>query len=302
MVEFNFREILATKPGYKKKGTRWLADKFNVSEDLVRETKSSFLSKDTTISNKDKILLFDIETSILKGYFFNIWNTNIQGDAIEKDWFVLSWAAKWLDGNEVFGTCVTSNEASNKDDFRVVSELWKLFDEANIIIGHNSKKFDHKKVNARFLIHGLFPPSPYKIIDTLKEAKKNFAFTKNSLDYLNKSLDLTRKLDNDGLELWIKATEGDATALRQMFTYNKQDVIALEDLYLTLRPWISGHPNVNKDYSTYKCPNCGSISLTPIGIKKDTASKYTIYRCECGAISKSNTAIKEDKSFKLNSI
>ena len=43
-----------------------------------------------------KILILDIETAPIRAKVWGIWNQNISIDQIESDWFILTWAAKWL--------------------------------------------------------------------------------------------------------------------------------------------------------------------------------------------------------------
>jgi RNase P subunit RPR2 len=159
---------------------------------------------------------------------------------------------------------------------------------------HNSR-FDVRKTNARFLLHSFAPPKPYKIIDTLLEARKNFAFVSNKLDHLNSMLDLTRKIKTE-YGLWRRCLGMDGAdankALKEMEKYNRQDIVVLEDLYLALRPWIKGHPNLGlyMDIDETMCPNCGSAITSNMkdGSYYTPSGKYTAFRCAtCGAIGRS---------------
>jgi len=53
------------------------------------------------MSNKPKILVFDIETAPILAYTWGIWDQNIALNQIKQDWFVISWSAKWLDDKKV---------------------------------------------------------------------------------------------------------------------------------------------------------------------------------------------------------
>jgi hypothetical protein len=81
-------------------------------------------------------------------------------------------------------------------------------DEADIIRAHNSR-FDVGKIQARCLIHGLPPPSPYQQYDTLKVARRAFGFNDNRLASLAKLLKLPAKLDSGGAETWMNILRGD---------------------------------------------------------------------------------------------
>lgn len=237
-----------------------------------------------------KILVFDIETAPMKAYVWKVWKENISIDQTISDWFVICWSAKWLYSADVLSGCLTPEEALREDDSRIVKDLWQLFDEADMVVAHNGRKFDVPKMNSRFIIHSLNPPKPYYIIDTLQVAQKQFGFASNKSDALAVYFGYDRKLDTN-FTLWSKCLEGDKESLDYMLEYNKQDVVLLEEVYLRLRPWIKNHPNVgnylNVDYNV--CSACGSedMSLMEDKYYYTSVNKYHLYRCNCcGAISR----------------
>lgn len=285
----NIKQVFKNNPGYLKKGNDWLATQFNVSIETIKEARKSLDRPNTDL----KILLFDIETTPLKVYAWGLYDQTISTKAIIDDWYMLTWAAKWYGEDKVYTGKLTPTESLNKDDKRITEDIWYLLDEADVIMGHNSNKFDIKKLNARFLMHGFNSPSPYHKIDTLQIARQNFAITSNKLDYLNEVLGITRKIENEGLQLWIDCMNGKQEALNTMETYNIGDVIALEELYERLRPWIKGHPNVTEKKDC--CASCGSEDVTLITTFGKT-SKYNIYRCNsCNSLNKDTKALKVDK-------
>lgn len=251
-----------------------------------------------------KILIFDIETAPMKTYVWKMWKENISIDQLINDWFVICWSAKWLYSNEVMGDCITSKEILQENDERIVKTLWKLFDDADIVIAHNALQFDVPKMNARFVKYGLNPPSPYKVIDTLQVAKQQFRFSSNKLDALAVYFGYPRKLDTD-FELWKLCLEGKQSALDYMFKYNKYDVQLLEEVYLKLLPWIKNHPNINNYIMSDMpiCSNCGhdEVILMPNKYYYTQINKYPIYRCKkCGAISRGRKSIN-NKATKVTS-
>lgn len=253
-----------------------------------------------------KILIFDIETSPLRAYSWGLWQQNIYLDQILTDWFVISWAAKWLGEDNVMSEVLTSEEIIEEDDSRIVSLLWSLFDEASIVIAHNAAKFDVPKMSARFLVHGLMPPSSYKQIDTLQAARSNFNFTSNKLEALARLFNFRGK-DNTSFTLWAECMKGNPAALKEMQEYNEQDVSLLEKVYIKLRPYIKGHPNVTlyEDSSDIKCPHCGSDNINIVEGKYfyTQSCRYNLYRCgDCTALSRSKSAAKFDNAKKVSSI
>ena len=249
-----------------------------------------------------KVLLFDIETSPILSYAWGLWNQNIYPEQILNDWFIISWSAKWLYSDKVESDILTSEEILEKDDFRIVSSLWKIVNESNVIIAHNAKGFDIPRSNTRFLIHKLLPPNLSKVIDTLEVAKKNFGFSSNKLEYICGMLNLEQKRKTD-FSLWKKCLEGDEKSLADMRKYNEQDVNILEDMYMVIRPWIRPHPNFGLwgEGNGMVCPNCGSDKLKEEGFYYTQVSKFISYRCECGALSraKQNQLGKEERKVLL---
>lgn len=246
--------------------------------------------------HKAKVLVFDIETSPIKAYTWGVWQQNIQAKAIIDDWFVISWSAKWLFDNEVLSDVVTPDEATTGDDKRVVESLFKLLDEADIVIAHNGKRFDVRKINARFYMHDMKLPSPYKVIDTLQQIKGAMALNFNRLDYIGEVKGFGGKLEHSGLQLWIDCLKGDEKALNDMDEYCKRDVLLLEEVYLDLRPYMRNHPNLALycDTDISVCPTCSSSDLKWEGTYKTTANEYEQFQCNgCGSWGASKT--KKDK-------
>ena len=248
-----------------------------------------------------KILLFDIETAPMLSNVWSLWTEIKSMKMVEKDWYVLTWSAKWL--GESSRKNITKalpdypNYKKNKeDDGALLKDMWQLLDEADVVIGHNAQKFDVKKLNARFLINGMFPPSPYRMIDTLKAAKAHFAFSSNKLDSLGEILGLGRKVDTGGFELWRGCMNGNKKSWKKMCTYNKQDVELLEKVYLKLRPFIKNHPNISLDGNNddKQCPACGSSKMNKRGYAYTNTSKYQRLQCaSCGKWCRERSNLKD---------
>ena len=260
---------------------------FNISlEEEVRNTK-----------DLPKILLYDIETAPMEVFVWGLYKQYIHHNNIIKNWFVLSWSAKWLYDDKILSAVVTPKEAKERSDKRIIKEIWQLLDKADICVGHNIDRFDDRKLRARFIDNNLKPPTPYKTVDTLKVARRNFAFVSYKQDYLTKHFDLNEKINTGelgGFELWKRCVAGDKEALDHMIKYNKQDVRGLEDVYLKLRPYIKNHPNLGVMMDEDVCPCCGSdhIEEEYDSFYYTTANKFQVYRCmACG-----NPSIRHKKN------
>lgn len=235
-----------------------------------------------------KVLILDIETAPIRAFVWGIWQQNVAINQIESDWFCLTWAAKWLFEKKVYSGKLTSEEAIKQDDRRIIRGVWELLNEADIVIAHNGQKFDIPKLNSRFIINKLQPPLPYTLIDTLTHIRRQFGFSSNKLDYVNKLLNLERKTDTGGFELWERCYKGEQKAINEMERYNINDVKILEETYLQIRAWIKPHPNMNLhilDEHESHCPTCGSKELTIQGKEyHTTANVFDVFRCgNCGS-------------------
>lgn len=259
---------------------------------------------DQTARRLPKILLFDIETSPLKAFVFqkSVWKANVGSDQVISEWFMLAWSAKWLFNDEIISERLTGKEAVAENDYRLVKALWRLLDDADIVIAHNGDSFDIPNMNTRFIVYGLPPPSPYQTVDTKLVAQKQFGFTHNSLDGLAKIFGFEPKKPTD-FELWCKCVEGDEDALEYMRIYNVDDVRLLEEIYLKLRPWIKGHPNLGLfvESELPVCPNCGSSNVEMVDGKYyyTAVSKFPLFLCGCGTYGRVRKSIV-DKEVKEN--
>jgi hypothetical protein len=234
-----------------------------------------------------KLLFLDIETSPLLIYAWRTYETN--AIAVANDWHLLSFAAKWHHEKTTHVYALPDFPAFKKDpesDKALCKPLWDLINEADAICAHNGERFDLPKINARLFIHGMPPPSPVKVIDTLKIARRNFGFTSNKLDDLCKLLGIGKKMKTGGFQLWLDCLKGDEKAWQTMRSYNKHDVVILEELYEKLKGWDNGHPNVNLSApKDHQCPSCGSTNVQRRGyemLKSFKAQRYQCRNAGCG--------------------
>ncbi len=174
-------------------------------------------------------------------------------------------------------------QKDKENDRELTKSLHALLESADVVIMHNGDKFDQRKANARFIAHGLRPPVPYKTVDTLKIARKHFAFDSNKLDNLGRYLGCGRKLPHTGKHHWFGAMSGDLRSWRTMKRYNAQDVELLERVYLKLRPWATTHINLNLYTRRSACPVCQSAKLRTNGCRYLKSGRRQQFRCiSCG--------------------
>jgi len=237
------------------------------------------------MNKEPKILLFDIENAPNTAYIWGLWQEVISQDMLDQNWYILCWAAKWLGSKEIMSSALVdfpkNYKRDKEDDKLILQKLWNLLDEADIVIAHNGKNFDVRKSNARFIMNNMPPPSPYKVVDTLLEARKHFFFTSNKLNDLGKYLGVGQKVETGGFKLWKECMDGDLKSWKKMVTYCKNDIVLLEKIYLKLRPYMSTHPNINiyTDNTNPQCPKCGSNKIKKEGFAYTDVSKYQRYSC-----------------------
>lgn len=264
--------------------------------------------------SKPKVLLLDIETKPMLAYVWDLWEQNVGLNMLKEDWSVMAWAAKWL-GDPANKIMYQDNRKARNldDDSKLLRGIWRLLDEADVIVTQNGKRFDEKKLNARFILNGMQPPSSYRHVDTKQIASQKFGFTSNRLEYLSEKLCTKYKKSKhkkySGFELWSECIKGNQDAWREMERYNKYDVLSLEELYLRLAPWASGKNDVmfqgySDNIETLVC-NCGSKHFHSKGYAYTATGKFLRLVCtKCGKSHKTakNLLTQEERAKLLRSV
>lgn len=222
-----------------------------------------------------KVLLFDIETAPNLAYVWGKYEQDVI--AFKSEWYILSVAYKWLGEKEV--NCLTI-QGKKGNDKTLVQKLRDLFDQADVIIAHNGDAFDIKKARARFIFHGLKPPSQFATVDTLKVAKKYFNFNSNRLNDLGIYLKVGEKVKHTGFDLWLGCIQDKNSSWKLLKKYNKQDVVLLEKVYNKLLPWMERHPHMSLLQDKNGCPKCGSDEVVKDGIRANSMSLQQQWKCK----------------------
>jgi hypothetical protein len=285
---------------------------------VPKSTVSDFLRKvknePTEDSNRGaKILFLDVENQGTVAMTHSRFKAFISPKSVISEPYLLSYAGNWAHESEDDVFCSglqdmpTWADGDYRNDILLVEELWELLDQCDILICHNTG-FDEGVINSRFAYYGMSPPSPYKVVCTLKSLKKYFKLPANSLDAATRYFNLERKLDNSGIDLWLRCYYGDVEAFETMCEYNRGDIPTLRQLYYKILPFIKNHPNLAL-YSNEKglCGQCGKGKMELVEGKKayTNVSKFSTYRCDnCGAVKRSrkNERSKDEMSNTLMNI
>lgn len=223
-----------------------------------------------------RILFIDIETRQLTLEGFALFNQNFSLEQIAEDWSILSVSYKWSGEDEVY-----YHDVSEMTEDDLLTIVYNLFDEAHFICGHNAKRFDYKKLRARWIARGFKPNSPVRILDTCIIAKEEFSFTSAKLQYLTnllcKSFKKSGHAKFPGFTLWREFIRGNPEAIDEMRSYNMLDVTSLEELYLILAPWSNKLPNfeVYDDTGMDDWEETGKFIYTNLGKYAEYKHKVT---------------------------
>src|SRR5690242_16096000 len=114
--------------------------------------------------NKNNCLVLDIETSPILAYIWELGEQDVNLSQIHTDWHIMAWSAKWLGEPESKVIYHDLRNSETGDDKPILKPLWDLLNQADIVVTQNGEHFDSRKINARFMLHGMPPPKPYRHI------------------------------------------------------------------------------------------------------------------------------------------
>lgn len=235
---------------------------FEQDVETLRRVISKILDKNDAKNQNNPIkrLFFDIETSYYLVPTFNFWKVNINPDNIIREKKIICICYKWQYEDTVHRLVWDSKQ----DDTKLIKDFIQVIKHADEIVAHNGDKFDMKELRTRALLTNNLMFPVYRTLDTLKKSRQYFRFASNKLDYIGKVLNVGRKLDHEGMQMWIDICEKkDQEALEKMVKYCEQDTILLEDVYHTISPYIYHNTNfaVLKGGKKWHCPECASKNV-----------------------------------------
>lgn len=228
-----------------------------------------------------KILQFDIESAPALAWVYGLYDQNIPIHSVVQNPRMIAFTAKWYGKKKIYA--FSEYHQSRQE---MLEQMHEMLEEADVVVGWNSKRFDVKWVNSEFMVEGMKPPSPYKHLDLFTETRRVARFLSYKLDYVSKRLLDDQKIDYNMLRMWEKVSDPLTTEAERkrewnaMIRYARKDTALLEPLFEKLLPWIKmPHPvSSNPD----ACHNCGG-RLRTNGQAKTLYSVYERLRCvECG--------------------
>lgn len=196
-------------------------------------TVDNFVRKHGLIRPARRLLVIDIETMANLAWVWGVYDQTIHPVQIVQHKRTISFAAKWVGEPKV----IFRSEHEHGRSY-MIRHAWDLLDEADAVIGYNSKRFDTKHLNTEFKLEGLGPPSHYQHIDLLTVGRREFAFSSNKLESVADRLGIGKKREHEGFALWLKCEAGDKDAWARMEDYNRTDTLLTEKLFNEFRDWI----------------------------------------------------------------
>lgn len=230
------------------------------------------------------IRIADIETFPSLAHVWGIWQQNISMNMIMKEDQIAAFAYKDLGDDYTY--YMDLRDGTEKDLVRCLRDM---FDSADIIVGHNFKRFDDRWIIGRCIKYGLKPPSPYKIIDTLVESRRLLRIPSHRMAdvaaFLKCDVQKSSHAKFPGHSLWVECMADNKAAWNEMEDYNRTDILTNESVYLKLRPYIKNHPNIGvyMDEDSPVCPKCGGKHINFRGYVHTQTGRYHSFQCQdCG--------------------
>lgn len=237
-----------------------------------------------------RVLVADIETFPMEGYFWGLFKQNISLDMIKENSKVMSFAGKWL-GDKAYYYIDNRSRGNPRDDVLPLSASYHILQHTDFVIAHNGQYFDMRKLRARYAEERFAPLPVIPVIDTLLQNRKAFAFDSQKLAFVTGLVGAHEKDEHSefpGFKLWAECLKDNPRAWKANEKYNVMDIVSNEDMYMDLRGWYQGAPNFGPFYPNagedeHRCPGCGSVHVMKKGLRRTQVGIYQRYQCDdCG--------------------
>lgn len=234
-------------------------------------------------AKEPKVLIYDIETKPIKVWTFRVGNNLhisheniVDGERFD----IICICYKWIGESKVHALTWDKNQNSAA----MIEAFSKEIEKADLVLGHNSDRFDMLNINTQRWLHKQQPISWPSKEDMLKQFRSVFYLPSNRLDYLSK---LTGGPGKNRMSFgdWVDIVQNKSDkALRKMVKYCKRDVSETARIFELARPHLKLRVN---PYLTEKgeivCPVCGGKDFKKKGLAYNAASlKQRIVCTGCG--------------------
>jgi uncharacterized protein YprB with RNaseH-like and TPR domain len=202
-----------------KKDMIWLAENKCVAHDhtFLSHYTCFIREKPDTAPMCENIGIFDIETTGLKANWSHM----------------LSWCMKEHGKDIIHEDLITSREARDKNDKRIVKSAVEEIKKYDRIVGYYSTRFDVPYVRSRAINQGIEFPS-YKDLyhtDLYYVARSKFALHSNRLASICQFFGIEAKSHPMTPELWQRSGAGEQDALDTIMLHNREDVVSTDAVF-----------------------------------------------------------------------
>jgi hypothetical protein len=177
---------------------------------------------------------------------------------------------------------------------RMIEIAGEVLDDADFVIGWNSKRYDVGNLRSHMAEYKIDPPSPHKDIDLINTSRSQFGFMSHTLEEAAPHFGFGGKMEHEGglwdKLRWLPYTDPYGSELQRvrdvMKDYNKRDVELTEQIFGRMLPWI---PKLNiygdGDYDSgdidaeTRCRRCSSTDIQWRGTYRGTRCWYRKYFC-----------------------
>lgn len=123
------------------------------------------------------------------------------------------------------------------DDSKLAKAIKDDLEGATVIVGHNSKLFDRKFLNARLMKGGLEPLKPQWHIDTMWTVRTHLRIS-SKLANVQQFLGLPDEKTDISWDDWMRGQGMDRKAIDTIVEHCVKDVLVLEEAYWKLLPYV----------------------------------------------------------------
>ena len=243
-----------------------------------------------------RILVFDVETQRAIVETFSLFVDYHHIDRVLVPARLLCFAAQWHGEDKVHFSAAWDDEDEYSYEIMLRS-AWDLLNEADFVVGWNNTRFDDQWFQAEFGRLGLGRPSPFKSLDLMKVAKKNFGsgLMSKKLQWSARYWLGDSKASHGGMDLWHEIRYGNKKSRREaqkiMRAYNEHDVVLTSNLLDRYLPWTGINVALYEE-NPEGCTKCSSTDLVKDGLYRTTSQVYQQYRCKsCGGWSRGPLSI-----------